>query len=265
MLAVKVAFVDGSEGAGAAPAVRAAAFVSTAGPQRRFAASSGSRRTFAITATAVVHAVVLALVLDATSREPATRPPPRLEVALIAPERKPPPPPPPTLPKRPLPLRQTAAPALPLPLPRIAEPMPPMPVVVPAPLAEPKFESPIIAITAPAPTESPPAPPAPAVVIAAPPPELVPPRFDAAYLDNPAPRYPASARRALEEGRVLLRVLVSADGRPLRVDVATSSGSDALDAAAIDAVRRWRFVPARRGDVAVDASVQVPIVFSLRR
>ena len=107
--------------------------------------------------------------------------------------------------------------------------------------------------------------PVPPVAVAPPPVQTVPPRFDAAYLDNPAPLYPASAKRAGEEGRVLLRVLVSADGRAQSVEIAKTSGFDHLDVAAIDAVRRWRFVPARRGDAAVAAHANVPVVFSLRR
>src|SRR4030095_4883934 len=113
-------------------------------------------------------------------------------------------------------------------------------------------------------------PPAPVVVAtapaaAAPAPALVPPRFDAAYLDNPAPAYPSVSRRQHEEGRVMLRVRVGADGRAESVDIATSSGYDRLDRAAQDAVRRWRFVPARRGAEAVAAFVNVPISFTLER
>ena len=93
----------------------------------------------------------------------------------------------------------------------------------------------------------------------------MPPRFDAAYLDNPAPGYPSLSRRHHEEGRVLLRVLVGADGRAESVDVAASSGFERLDHAAQEAVRRWRFVPARRGDGAVAAYVNVPVAFSLDR
>jgi periplasmic protein TonB len=92
---------------------------------------------------------------------------------------------------------------------------------------------------------------------------VVPPRFDAAYLNNPAPPYPAAARRRGEGGRVQLRVLVTAAGRASRVEVSSSSGSSLLDEAAKDAVERWRFQPARRGDEVIDAWVIVPIVFSL--
>jgi len=43
----------------------------------------------------------------------------------------------------------------------------------------------------------------------------------------------------------------------------TSSGSPRLDQAALDTVKRWRFVPARQGDQSVAAWVVVPISFSL--
>ena len=90
------------------------------------------------------------------------------------------------------------------------------------------------------------------------------PRFDAGYLKNPAPAYPSASRRLGEEGRVVLRVLVESDGRPGEVAIKTSSGFPRLDQAAEDAVRRWKFVPARKGDEAVRAAVLVPIVFNLR-
>ena len=96
------------------------------------------------------------------------------------------------------------------------------------------------------------------------PPSIVPPGFNASYLDNPAPVYPPLARRLGEEGRVMLRVHVEASGLPLRIEVRTSSGSERLDQAALEAVRRWKFVPAMQGDIAVPAFVVVPISFSLK-
>ena len=95
------------------------------------------------------------------------------------------------------------------------------------------------------------------------PPAIVPPRFDAAYLANPAPPYPTLSRRLNETGRVLLRVKVSAEGLPTEIDIAQSSGYPRLDEAAREAVRGWKFVPARQGDKTVPAAVQVPIVFKL--
>ncbi len=97
------------------------------------------------------------------------------------------------------------------------------------------------------------------------PPETVAPRFDAAYLDNPAPSYPPLSRRAGEQGRVLLRVHVTADGLADDVQVRESSGFARLDTAAQETVRRWRFVPARQGDRQVAAWVIVPINFALAR
>lgn len=91
-----------------------------------------------------------------------------------------------------------------------------------------------------------------------------PPRFDADYLDNPAPRYPPVARSRREQGLVMLRVNVDANGVPTEVLLHSSSGIDALDQSAISTVRRWRFVPAKLGDTAVAAWVLVPINFKLK-
>ena len=92
---------------------------------------------------------------------------------------------------------------------------------------------------------------------------LVGPGFGAAYLHNPAPTYPPMARRFRLEGSTTLRVLVSAEGRPVHIAVETSSGAPMLDEAAQDAVRRWSFVPARRGNTPVAAEVRVPLRFHL--
>jgi protein TonB len=102
---------------------------------------------------------------------------------------------------------------------------------------------------------------APSAVQAAP--SFVGARFDAAYLHNPHPSYPPLSRRLGEEGKVLLRVRVSADGQPAAVDLEKSSNFERLDEAARQVVARWRFVPAKRGDEAVEATVIVPIVFRL--
>jgi protein TonB len=90
-----------------------------------------------------------------------------------------------------------------------------------------------------------------------------PPGFHAAYLSNPAPRYPETARRSGEQGTVTLRVQVARDGMASRVAVEKSSGSPHLDAAALEAVKAWRFTPARRGADAVESWMLVPIVFRL--
>ncbi|WP_186453797.1 energy transducer TonB [Denitratisoma sp. DHT3] len=90
------------------------------------------------------------------------------------------------------------------------------------------------------------------------------PSFDADYLSNPAPEYPAMSRMLREQGRVALRVHVTAEGRPDVVQIDQGSGFEHLDRAAAEAVWRWRFVPARYGGKDVAGWVIVPIRFSLR-
>lgn len=90
------------------------------------------------------------------------------------------------------------------------------------------------------------------------------PAYSAAYLRNPKPDYPALSKRLGEQGVVTLRVYVDTAGNPQAVQLKASSGFGRLDHAAQDAVKRWRFTPAKRGDDAIAAWVLVPIRFSLR-
>lgn len=127
----------------------------------------------------------------------------------------------------------------------------------PSPVVEVAVSQPAIAANVPSPASPAPAPaPSPAVQTA--------PRFDADYLDNPAPVYPPLSRRANEEGKVILRVFVEANGQPSQIEIRTSSGYGRLDKAALAAVSQWKFAPARLGNDSVGAWVLVPIVFSLQ-
>lgn len=128
-------------------------------------------------------------------------------------------------------------------------PQPTASVPTPAPAPEAKIETAAVA----APVKAPPAPA----------PQLTPPRFDANYLHNPAPAYPRAARVAGQQGQVMLKVLVSEQGAAVNVQVESSSGVARLDEAALDAVRQWRFVPAKRGAEAIQDWVLVPIAFRL--
>ena len=74
---------------------------------------------------------------------------------------------------------------------------------------------------------------------------------------------PAAARSRGWQGQVLLRVKVTAEGYSESVTVERSSGHDLLDEAAVTAVEKWRFIPARRGTTAVACTVRVPIIFTL--
>ena len=88
--------------------------------------------------------------------------------------------------------------------------------------------------------------------------------FKANYAHNPKPDYPAIAKSRGWQGKVLLRVKVSVEGLSDSVTVEKSSDHEILDDAAIEAVKKWRFVPAKRGDTPVASSVIVPIDFKLR-
>jgi protein TonB len=87
--------------------------------------------------------------------------------------------------------------------------------------------------------------------------------FRANYGFNPKPKYPAIARNRGWEGKVLLKVRVSAEGHSAEVTLHRSSGHEALDESAIAAVKKWRFIPAKRGETEVASSVIVPINFTL--
>ena len=97
----------------------------------------------------------------------------------------------------------------------------------------------------------------------APPAPVVPPSFNAAYLNNPSPPYPPRARKLGLQGTVMLRVVVSPAGHPEQINILTSSGVSLLDETAINTVRQWTFAPARQGDHAVAGVVNVPIRFVL--
>lgn len=94
-------------------------------------------------------------------------------------------------------------------------------------------------------------------------PVYVAPAVGANYLHNPAPEYPQMARRRGEQGRVLIKVLVTSQGDASNVTLEKSSGSNYLDDAAIKAVKNWKFVPARSNNEPVSGYVTVPINFSL--
>jgi periplasmic protein TonB len=78
------------------------------------------------------------------------------------------------------------------------------------------------------------------------------------------PTYPESARRAGIEGTSLLRFEITEGGMVSRITVEKSAGHEELDRAAIAAVQKWRFEPARRGAQAVAVWVTLPVRFELK-
>jgi protein TonB len=196
--------------------------------------------------------------------EPARVPPQAIEVSLqmLAPAPKaqepaaspapaPPAPPKPVTPPKPKPVAK----------PKPAAKTPPKPLPVkPAEAASAKSE----AASAPPPASAPAAGAegggaagAPAV------PASTPANFNANYLHNPLPEYPAFAKRQRWQGKVMLKVHVMPTGLPAEVELHGSSGHDILDESALETVRRWRFVPATKGGKAVASWVVVPLEFSL--
>ena len=77
------------------------------------------------------------------------------------------------------------------------------------------------------------------------------------------PDYPEDARRRTIEGDVVLEIVVRRDGSVGDVRVLKSLGAS-LDQRAIEAVRQWRFDPARRRGTPVDVLVEVSVEFKLR-
>jgi len=86
---------------------------------------------------------------------------------------------------------------------------------------------------------------------------------DVEYLYNPPPGYPPRARRMGMEGEVLIRTRVLPNGRCDELELVQSSGYALLDRAAMEAVRKWRFRPARRGDEQVSSRIEIPVRFRL--
>lgn len=104
---------------------------------------------------------------------------------------------------------------------------------------------------------APPAPPAPPKV------EL--PSSDADYLNNAKPAYPAISKRLGEQGRVVVRVFIDADGQPSQASVKQSSGFDRLDQASVETALKWRYAPGKRAGVAQGMWFDVPLNWQLTR
>jgi periplasmic protein TonB len=93
--------------------------------------------------------------------------------------------------------------------------------------------------------------------------EIVPPRIDQNRSDM-TPSYPPTSKRLGEQGRVLLLVHVTRNGKAAEVKLARSSGFERLDQAAVAHVQRaWRFVPARSGSETVDSWGEFAVTFRL--
>lgn len=92
---------------------------------------------------------------------------------------------------------------------------------------------------------------------------LVLPSSDADYLNNPAPAYPRMSKRLGEQGTVIVRVFIGLPGSAEKAEIRQSSGYDRLDAAALETVQRWRYVPGKRHGNPEAMWFNVPVRFVL--
>lgn len=214
----------------------------------------------ALTFTGVVLLHVMGLVWAAQQlsvSDPVITPPSVVGVLVapeVTPEPEPAPPPPKPVPPPPKPEPKPVAKPVPKPTPKPTPKPEPVREVAPEPVQQPVAPA---APTPPAPPvqQAAPAPPAPAPV--------TPPRTDAAHLNNPAPQYPALSRRLGEQGRVMLDVYILPDGSVGEIKLNKSSGFPRLDNAALQAVKTWKYVPAKRGDQPIPFWYVQPVSFVL--
>ncbi|PNG55939.1 hypothetical protein WDL1CHR_01276 [Variovorax sp. WDL1] len=89
------------------------------------------------------------------------------------------------------------------------------------------------------------------------------PSADAQYAQSCKPNYPAMSKRLGEQGKVIVKVVVGADGLPKQADIRKSSGFDRLDEAARETMLRCRFSPGKVGGVAQTMSYDAPVNFVL--
>ncbi|HWR06572.1 energy transducer TonB [Sporomusa sp.] len=88
-------------------------------------------------------------------------------------------------------------------------------------------------------------------------------RTSPAYLYGSRPAYPQAARKAGWEGAVVVRALIDTAGTVASVSVKEGSGYDILDEAAVQAVKKWRYTPAKEGGVPVTSLHDIRVRFRL--
>lgn len=84
------------------------------------------------------------------------------------------------------------------------------------------------------------------------------------FLKRPnAPRYPRIAQRKGIEGTALYEIWLNENGKQIKQELITSSGTQVLDEAALSAIRDWQFSPQLIDGQAIAHRVQIPVRFSL--
>ncbi|MGB3290909.1 MAG: energy transducer TonB [Burkholderiaceae bacterium] len=155
---------------------------------------------------------------------------------------------------------------------------PPKPKPVPKPEPKPEPKPKPKPKPKPAPKPKPVVKPAPAIVPAAPAVQAAVPKAPKAPVDpdrprligkvdylgkRPSPVYPRISERRGEQGRVVVRVLISPQGSVVNVTLRSSSGHERLDEAALKAARSARFKPYTENGIAYQALADIPFDFVL--
>lgn len=81
--------------------------------------------------------------------------------------------------------------------------------------------------------------------------------------NNPSPPYPLLARKKGWEGTVILIVMVNEDGSVKEVNVEKSTGFHILDLASLQTIKKWFFIPAKKGKKNVKDTIKIPVRFTL--
>lgn len=228
----------------------------------------------ALIATVVIHAAVFAGLIAVSTREPhqedaappimvslVKSPEPVPEVAITEPEPQPKPKPPEPKPK-PKPKPKIVDKPVPIEAPKpveevkevkqeVSEPQPQE--MKQAPSQAPVQDKPVVAekieqVKPPEPKDQP----IPEIAISG-----------VSYLHQEMPVYPAMSRRLGEQGVVMLRILISESGVPESIQIESSSGSERLDKAALEATKKSRFNPYKRNNKPMKVSVIAPVRFSI--
>lgn len=238
----------------ASPAAPAAHFTPSRPPARGDELGPNGRRALVGAVLAAHVAGGWALMQVQAVREAVHEVAPVLMVNMIAPPEPPkavPPPPPPP----------TAHPVKPTPAPVIAAAPTPTPAppafVAPPPEPAPPAPAPVVAAAPAAPAAPAPMPP-----VAAPGPKQVPPSA-VRYVKLPELHFPALAKRAREQGTVVLRIIVDVTGRLKQATVHRSSGSERIDEAALQDIRSARFAPQTEDGKPVEWQTLAPLAYEL--
>ncbi|ABE49144.1 energy transducer TonB [Methylobacillus flagellatus] len=228
----------------------------------------------ALIVTILVHAAVFTALIIASTREPhreesappimvslVQSPEPVPEVAITEPEPQPTPKPPQPKPK-PKPKPKVVDKPVPIEAPQpveqveevreeVSEPQPQE--AQQAPSQAPVQDAPVVAERIePVPPPEPKEQPIPEVAISG-----------VSYSHQEIPVYPAMSRRLGEQGVVMLRILISETGVPESIEIESSSGSERLDKAALEATKKSRFNPYKRNNKPMKVSVIAPVRFSI--